>query len=342
MATSKGTPLQAGIESSDTPGAAREDVASPEGSSGSSIDFALEAFCTGYAVHGSEYPSPRARTALAASYGVLEAFPGPDALALIEAKATTEGLYANIYQRRDRVWMVYDRRVRKWTQRLAADLPVDAMVAEIQKAADEESADARRQRIKDAIVAALFATITRYADLVSEARNLVAAGMAEGTALGMTAAAALQALLAGNPVPDLDILQRDTLKQLQTAITYYQDLETVLQDMVNGLAGDVARTTSGMVADGSSDDDLGTAIVKTVAAGAGASFYLDSHIHAAFALAILAAIKRANQLVAFVTVGDDRVCPACIAAEDGNPWKPDEVPPIPNHGGCRCWYAPAH
>ena len=242
--------------------------------------------------------------------------------------------------------MKYDRRIRAWCVRLAQDVAVDSLVHDIlshHELAVHEStaADRQRDQTKQTVLAALLLALSLYSDLASDARSMVAAASAEGMAVGQTAAAALLAFAAGAKTPDLDTLQKETLAQLQGASDYWDDTNTVINDMLDGLAGDVAKSMSKMIAAGANEDQLTAYITSVLGLGAGAAFYLDSHIHALFALALLASYKRAGTMVDFVTVGDERVCPACDSAEAGNPWKPSDVPDIPNHGGCRCWYAPA-
>ena len=257
-----------------------------------------------------------------------------------------ERLYANLYQRRDRLWMKYDRRIRAWCVRLVSDVAIDALVHDIMThhelaVSEATAADRQRDQTKKMVLAALLQALNLYADLASSARSMVAAASAEGMAVGQTAAAALLAYVAGHKIPNMDTLQKETLAQLQNATDYWDNTDQVISDMLNGLAGDIAKSMSVMIAAGATEDDLTKYITSVLGVGAGAAFYLDSHIHALFALALLAAYKQAGSLVDFVTVGDERVCPACEAAEAGNPWKPSDVPPIPYHGACRCWYAPA-
>ena len=308
---------------------------------GTPVDYATEAFCNAYS-HFGDVPMPeRARTALRASQGLFNEHQGPSALAVIEAKATLEGLYAQIYARRDRLWMKYDRRSKNWAARLALDVPYDAILTDIKAVTTTEVHEAtakQRADIRKDVLAALIDTLTRYSDLAAEARSMAAAAQAEGSALGMTAAAALLAYMNGHPIPDMDTLQQQSLTQLQKELSYGIDANDIVTDMLGGLAGDIAQSSP--PAD-QSDNNLTLGLQATVGAGVGAAFYLDHHIHSAFALAMLAAYKRAGENVLFVTVGDDRVCPSCLAAEDGNPYTPENVPPIPFHGSCRCWYSPA-
>ena len=133
-------------------------------------------------------------------------------------------------------------------------------------------------------------------------------------------------------------MQTDIVKQLQQSTEFYNGVDDTINQMIEGLAGDVALGFPSRAKNGT---DLHEWLINVIGAGAGAAFYLDAAVHAAFALAMLTVISSTGGLVDFVTVGDQSVCPSCAAAEDGNPHKPSEVPMIPNHGGCRCWYAPA-
>ena len=314
-----------------------------------SPDTPLDSFLRGYLPHASHPLTPRAKNVLRAADAVIrENQHAPANLwDVLESKGTIEGLYARLYQRRDRLWMKYDRRAKSWSLRLAQDVAVDSLVADILahhelSVTEASAADRQRDWTKQKVIAAILLALGLYADLATDARNMAAAASAEGMALGQTAAAALLAFVAGHKIPDMDSLQQETLAQLKRSADYWNDTDAVITSMIEGLAGDVAKSISKMIQDGATHDQIASYVTATLGAGAGASFYLDSHIHALFALALLAAYKQAGTLVDFVTVGDARVCPACLAAEDGNPWKPNDVPPIPYHGGCRCWYAPAH
>ena len=322
-------------------GSASEKVGSTKAPSNAAI-----AFLTGYYSVGTETPLTRSIVALGAAEGCYGGNPDVEPWQMsqfLESKGELEGLYGNIYQRRDRLWLKYDKRIRQWTARLALDIPVDSLVADILNHTSLEISEAssnQRADIKDIVTLALIDMLHKYADLNSEARFLAAAALAEGSALGATTAAAFIANKNGQPVPDLDAAQREIVAQLQQSTAFYDHADTTVDDMINGLAGDIALGLPSRAMNGT---DLHDYIVRTIGAGAGAAFYLDSAVHAAFALAILASImaQGPGALVDFVTVGDEKVCPSCYDAEDGNPWKPGDVPPIPNHGGCRCWYAPA-
>jgi hypothetical protein len=45
-------------------------------------------------------------------------------------------------------------------------------------------------------------------------------------------------------------------------------------------------------------------------------------------------------LVAWVTVGDGRVCPTCEDNQDQGPYPPAALPDLPAHPNCRCTYEP--
>ena len=257
-----------------------------------------------------------------------------------------ERLYAKLYHRRDRLWMKYDIKIKAWSLRLAQDVAIPSLVHDIftnhELAVHESTAsDRQREQTKQTVLAALLLALSLYKDLASNLRDMVSAASAEGMAVGQTTAAALLAHAAGANIPDMGTLQKESLAQLQQANDYWDNTDHVVNNILNGLAGDVAKSMSKLIASGATEDQLVSYVTSVLGVGAGAAFYLDSHIHALFALAALAMYKQAGSLVDFVTVGDERVCPECDSAEAGNPWKPSDVPDIPNHGGCRCWYAPA-
>jgi hypothetical protein len=345
MEVSQDTSLQEATSREEAQGDARQELAASEGAPDPSLILS-QAFVNGFAIHG-EAPAPhRARAAYIAIQHPLVEDHNPMVLRLVEAVGTTEGLYAKIYKRRDRLWMKYDVKVKRWSKRLSMTIPADMIGPAVDKAYREAPADTKRQReeVKAVIYDYLLTMLKREPELSAELRSMAAAGDAEGTAEGQAAAAALQANKDKQRVPDLPRATAAYLRVLQADEDYGKNAPKIQHDMLQGLAGDAAISYVALANQAQqSDPSMWAAIVKAIGAGAGASFFLDMHIHASFALAMLAlyAAAEPRALVDFTTVGDERVCPLCTAAEDGNPYKPGDVPPIPLHGGCRCWYTPA-
>ncbi len=308
--------------------------------------LASVAFANGYAIHDEAPLSPRARHYHRISTEVVHSFDDPFVLRLIEAAGATEGLYAKIYKRRDRLWMKYDSKVRRWAKSLSMNVPPELLAPEVAKAYSEAPADTEKQRhaVKAVILDYLQAMLAQHPSLDAEIRSLSAAAMAEGKAEGQTAAEALLAHAAKERVPDLTRSAAANLKTIQASRDYGQGSADMVKGVVAGLAGDAAIKYVALSNDDSSNNEApANSLIPTFGLGAGAAFYTDLNIHGSFALAMLAAYA-ANQpdaQVNFVTVGDDRVCPECLAAEDGNPYSAGSVPPIPLHSGCRCWYTPA-
>ena len=204
--------------------------------------------------------------------------------------------------------------------------------------------------MKDVVAAYLSSLLAKHPDLSAEIHKIASEFDAEATAEGQAAGAALMAHSRGEKIPDPQKAAAAALAELKTAKRYNKNddkhsgvrpnANRDVLTMLAGLAGDVAL---GAASNGGENNDTGDTAAAVVGAGIGSSFYADYIIHAYWALAVLALIRQANPngLVNFINVGDDRVCPLCVANEDGNPWKISEVPPIPYHSSCRCWYTPA-
>ena len=308
------------------------------------LEFAMTAFANGYAIHGELPMLERSKTAYKASQGLLEAEQdnGAAALSLIASVGANEGLYAKIYKRRDRLWMKYDMAVKRWAKKLslridAADLETE--VAKTLQAAPNKNSR-QREEVKTVVSAYLANLLTKHPELSAEIFRITAEASAESKAEGQAAAAALLAHALNQKVPDLAQTTKGNLSQLKRSRSYGSNADKDTRTMMDGLAGDVAIAAASNEGDNSNTGEDYAAIIG---AGLGASFYADYNNHAYWALALLALLSSESPSgkVNFVTVGDGKVCALCLEAEDGNPYLPSEVPQIPQHVSCRCWYTPA-
>ena len=305
--------------------------------------FATQAFLNGYSVLGDVPLPQRARTAHGASQAALVANPDAPDLSFIESVGVQEGAYAKIYYARDRLGMKYDKKIRRWTKRLSMDVDGAQVVINSKAILGIKESTSPNDALKASVLAMLVGLLTTYSDLVKEGSALAAAAKAEGTALGTAAAALLMAVQAKSKIPDLATLQSQSLATLKAEASYWSGVDKVMHDMLAGLAGDVAQILTPAIASGTPEDQIATQVQSTVGLGDGAAFYLDAHIHAAFALAILSLYQsqRPGKGIDFLSCGDNRVCSECLDAEDGSPYKPSDVPLPPLHGNCRCWISPA-
>lgn len=300
---------------------ARKDVASSQTPSDAQI---AEAFSYGYSEFGHEI-SERS----VALYHDLVAMRTP--LEFAEAKGNKAGLVDKIYMRRDALEHSATIAILKWAKRFSYDIPVELTYDALQDPKDP----------KKAVTQVLSDTLNQYADLRTEVRQIVDHAHADGVAEGTLAAGSLINHSKKIPVPDLNDQHTKELSKATRSNDFGKNTDAAITLILAGLAGDLVIHSGALKNQGKNEDQIKESIIPTVALGAGAAFYLGSSVHQEYADAQLAHIKTAGEQVDFTVTGDARVCSACLSAEDGNPYSPSEVPPIPLHGGCRCWYAAA-
>ena len=116
---------------------------------------------------------------------------------------------------------------------------------------------------------------------------------------------------------------------------------------------DLARTLADSEADEASAEDLDDEDADASLADSAedtlthpdngpAAFTTDWAMTAAAGAGALAAYAaRQMPQAAWVSVGDGRVCQACLDNESGGPYPLREFPPLPSHPACRCQAIPA-
>ena len=311
-------------------------------------DFAAVAFVMGYSLHADAL-TERAKSCCEASLDFADTYKmHPDIVSHTQAKGELEGLYAKIFQRRDRLWHRNDIKVRTWSRKFGARVDRHALITAAKTAYTsvgeaETSAQQRRDAIRTALIAFLLAQLAEYENLTTEAHNFVAQAQAEGGSEGKAVAAALVAYLRSKPAPDMASVYSDSLAQLQNAKTYMTGVDQIVTTLVAGLAGDLAQTLPPLIAAGMDDQALQDATSGDLNNGDGPAFYLEAAIQAALILGLLAVYQAEGvHLFDWLTMGDDKVCPQCLGYEAGGPYTSDELPGgPPAHGGCRCVLAPA-
>ena len=298
----------------------REDLAPSQASRNAAL---VEAFSWGYSEWGhdlSEHSGVLFEDLLA--LGVPIAF--------AEAQGSKAGLVDKLYMRRDSLEHTAVLAILKWAKNFSYVVPQELILNALK---DDDPKTAAAQVLAD--------TLNRYPDLLSQIKGLVATAHANATAEGVTAAGSLLNHHKGAPVPSIPKTYQKERAQAEKSPAYGKGTDTTVASILAGLAGDLSTHLGALKNQGSSADDIKNAIPLTVSAGAGAAFYAGSSVHAFYAEAQKQHIADAGEKVDFVTAGDGLVCLSCFSAEEGNPWPVDSVPPIPNHGGCRCWYAAA-
>ena len=246
-----------------------------------------------------------------------------------EAKGGMAGLIDKLFMRRDRMEHSAVLAVLKWVQRLAAVLPI----AILYKILTDEHGDARADSL-----AVLQGLLSEYPELATDLKNIVADVHAKAAAEGTVAAGAVINQFHGIKVPDLDTTHSSELNANKKSDSYWTGAELTMAAILGGLAGDLATHVGHLLKEKPAEGTVQTAISSTVKAGEGASFYIGAAAHSFYGNAQLVQIASAGEKVDWISSGDDRVCARCLANEGGNPYTVDNVPPVPDHPGCRCLY----
>lgn len=322
MEIKSSTPLQEAIGATQASSQAREDMAPSQAQQYAEI---AEAFTWGYSEWGHDL-SERSLALFEDLINLDVRVPATFA----ESQGANAGLVDMLYMRRDHLEHQAVIAILNWAKLFSLVVPVDLVYAAL-----------GRIEPRMAVIKVLGDTLNTYDDLRRNVQTIIADARAKALAEGTVSSGSLLNHSKGVPVPDMNGQHAKELAANRESPDYGKDASAALGLILSGLAGDLIIHTDALKNQGASEDKVKGSISPTLAAGLGAAFYLGSSVHDAYTDGQLSQIKDAGEKVDFVTSGDGRVCAQCHEAEAGNPWPVDSAPPIPNHGGCRCWYAAA-
>jgi hypothetical protein len=301
-------------------------------------DVRAEAFAAGYAQHGPLPMPPAAR----AAYRAADELALPTQ-ALLEV-GTVEG----------RRQALHKRRLKAQTDHSTAALAVTA--------AWRSSVDAT------ALTRLLLPTVAAGRDAVRQAAldeldrqarmaDGLGAAWQQVNADAYTAATAEGIAQASNsPDEGGPAKPADVARDLPAAVAgiatadAWRTADSWTAQQLGGLAGDVARAigpgpdipaATAAARDASRAlDEVVQAARDALDAATGIGFYAEEQSAQATGLGFLLYLDQPGTaiLVDFVTMGDPRVEALCQAYSAAGPYLPGDVPDIPVHGLCRCWY----
>lgn len=300
-----------------------EEMASQKRSSDPAL---AEAFSFGYSEFGYEM-SVRALDV----YQALNRMRAP--LAFAEAQGAKVALIDTLYMRRDRLEHSASMLAAKWAKKLATLLPIDTLYKALTSTTDKD--------IQSSVLAILVGLLAEYPDLAREIKSIVADAHAKAVAEGTVSAGSILNQHKGHKVPDIVNTHKTQLAKAKTSSAYWTGSDTTVAQILQGLAGDLVIGIGHKIKEKLKEEAIKAAIAHIISSGAGAKFYMGAAVHLFYANAQKDYLHSAGEKIDFVTVGDSRVCPMCISAEEGNPYTVSDLPVIPQHGGCRCWYTPA-
>lgn len=254
-----------------------------------------------------------------------------------------EGAYAAVFDRREQLHDAADRTaLAGWRGLLDGVDLADAarqirpLLGVAEADTDQQQDEERRGRVAALILAALIVLtrtdgwITQVITLAEAFTDAHGAGWAAANALLDDAAGSLGTPTLDPAGPGLGVGTAQGL----AADTLLAALAATARQLARYLTGGAYDPGDGA----SLDDDM----TRWLAGGRDLSLAVDTAISAAYVGGMIAAyLARGVQQIAFVTVGDGKVCARCTAAEEGSPYQPTAFPRPPLHPGCRCIPAPA-
>lgn len=305
---------------------------------------AREAFAAGWAVSGG--PMTR-RVQVACETAVriaTEATDDPDVLRATIDLGKLEGMWALLFQRRQEQQDRHTVSVKTLWHDLFTRDDIAAMVDRLLwQLGVNEARDPDRQRTRAAALAAAKAMLAALADLAGfttvriALRNAIAAGRAEG----MVNAVAIATERAGRIGLDWNIAFLDAYAAMERLDELWGDAGGWLGRMIDNAAADLGRALADGMENGLSRDELIDAAADILTGDSDAiAFTVDWAMTTAADEGALTLYRTEGvQLIDIITAGDGRVCPACIDAETGSPWRIGDQPRMPLHPNCRCCYA---
>jgi 2'-5' RNA ligase len=306
---------------------------------------AREAYAAGWALSGGPMTDRVKAGCTAAIARALENRHDPAVLEVTLDLGKLQGTWAEVYRRREELTAGHVDLIAAAWRKLVKRLDVHDLVKQWKRHASlpapMESAD--QQWRKAAVVAVLAWLRSVLADPdYRELAQAVTAALTAGQAEGRTAALAVAADQAGAVGFDwdkaYDAMTRDVAVHLPDAA------EPWVQRIIAGAAADGGKLLADLADEGESDTAIAKAVLDVIAGTTPKALTLIADYAMGAAMARGSLDLYASEgltLVAWMTAGDGRVCPACQDNEDNGPYAPEAFPSCPDHYRCRCCPAPA-
>jgi SPP1 gp7 family putative phage head morphogenesis protein len=249
------------------------------------------------------------------------------------------GVWAAVYRRRDQLERQAADQVLAVWQELAADLDLTAVMTALRQQvapAERSPAADRRRHVLQATGAAVLAQLSRLTSRLAWPRLIAAltAAMGRGRSAGARAGHAVATDDGGELGDDEDDVG-DVDVDLAAAYT-------VTAAALRGTAQTIARALLTAAERGDDERAMLDQVAAVIADGAAWSTSIVTAVGAAWTDGMADAYQQRNvQQLSVVTVGDGRVCPVCVNAEDASPYPAATAPRPPLHPLCRCTLQPA-
>ncbi|MFE5868808.1 hypothetical protein ACFQ6V_09160 [Streptomyces roseifaciens] len=307
---------------------------------------AREAFAAGWAFSGGPMTPRVGAACTAAVQTAIEHADDPRILEVTVDLGRLEGMWALLFGRRTTQQSLHTRAVAVAWRPLIDRGEVAATVDAVRSIAG--LGEARRPQGDQAAgaLAAALALLHATADLPgwralrTALRNAVAAGRAEGMVNAVAIAA--ERLGTASVRLDWDIAFQHAYRSLEGLEELWSGADGWLARMVDGTADELGRMLAQAAEEGASREEMIDAAMDLLTGEEidSVAFTIDWAMTTAADEGALALYQSEGVLqIDIISAGDGRVCPSCLDAEAGSPWRTGDQPRMPLHPMCRCCYA---
>lgn len=299
---------------------------------------ARDAYQQGWAATGGPM-TERVRAGCTAA--VAMAVAEPDRPGVLEATlhlGRLEGVWARVFERRDRLHAAARRAVADLWLPMAASVDWAAVAATAQHLTEADAArTALVARLVDLILGRLRALTrnTSWPALRQAVRDAIASAWAEGQADALALAAEHHAVVGYQ----FEVAFDDALHALEHSDRLWADADRWLAELVADTGKQVGRVLADLIRQGAGADEMTAAVADLLGTTdeAAVAYVVDAATGRALSDGALALYGREGvEKVEFVTAGDSRVDDTCEMAEEEGPYLLADAPIPPLHPGCRC------
>jgi hypothetical protein len=332
-----------------------------------------DAYLAGWALTDAPW-TPRIEAGLIAAVECAAEF--ADDPAVLETSlilGSLEGIWATIYQRRERLQRKHERAILAAWKTVTAGLdPADVVRwfrRDTYQTAEAATKDPAKRWWQDVAITTALAWLRAvyqhhgYDALVAAVADAIRAGMAEGEAGALALAASRQ----GKTGFRIDQAFKAAYGRLATDHTIDQRAAAAVAGMIDAAAGDVGRRLASQAGDGAGEDDMTGGVEDVMDGGRAARTAADAGLWAGILAGAKGLYSRLASgltgmlggsggtgqapgpdtppggtppspgpvLLNWITAADARVCVTCSSYEDNSPYTPEQVPDYP-HPRCRC------
>lgn len=303
------------------------------------VPYARAAYATGWAASGGPMTERVKAGCLAAVQYAVDHADESDIIEATLKLGSLEGVWADIYDRRDKLYTANVQAAMAAWQVFVKDLDVQQIVKAARQQAglvEATKIDQTTAEYAAGIVLSQLMSLLAHADWV-KLRQAVTSALSSGLAEGQAGAMALLADKIGATGFNFDKAFADAQAQY-VSNPYLASVEGWIGQLMDVVANATGRRIAQSIADGEDLQDTEDAASEAVQNPQNSmSYIIDMITHLAISAGILWWLRNNGAAnIWYITAGDERVCGECDAAEENSPYYIADVPTPPLHSRCRC------